>query len=143
MKQIIFSLAIMLTSILANAQQDIPANRVNYEAANWKTWLLDSAQQIKIVATPTIAQSKVELKTIQQRLDNLDERKSENIKYWNAGAPSYRWNQIVIDLLAQKFDVQLRMPASWMNIAIYDATILAWREKLKYKRQRPNVFDPS
>jgi hypothetical protein len=30
-----------------------------------------------------------------------------------------------------------------MNMAIYDATILAWKEKLKYKRQRPNVLDPS
>src|SRR4030095_3574121 len=35
------------------------------------------------------------------------------------------------------------MPASWMNVAIYDATILAWKEKLKYKRKRPNMLDPS
>jgi hypothetical protein len=33
------------------------------------------------------------------------------------------------------------MPASWMNIAIYDATILAWKEKLKYKRKRPQDVD--
>jgi membrane-associated phospholipid phosphatase len=35
------------------------------------------------------------------------------------------------------------MPASWMNIAIYDATILAWKEKIKYKRGRPKVLDAS
>ena len=35
------------------------------------------------------------------------------------------------------------MPSSWMNIAIYDATILTWKEKMKYKRKRPSAVDPS
>jgi membrane-associated phospholipid phosphatase len=35
------------------------------------------------------------------------------------------------------------MPASWMNIAIYDATVLAWKEKIKHKRKRPAEVDPS
>jgi membrane-associated phospholipid phosphatase len=140
MKQVIFSLGMFITAIAAIAQTRESAS---YEAANWKTWLLDSAQQIAMVAPPTPAQSQAELQTVKQRINALDEKKLEQIKYWDAGAPSYRWNQVVIDLLAQKFDVQLRMPASWMNIAIYDATILAWKEKLKYKRKRTSVLDPS
>lgn len=139
MKQIIFSIATVFALMVANAQ----TKHVNYKAANWKIWLLDSAQQITIAAPPTAVQTQVELQTIKQRINKLDEKKLATIKYWNAGAPSYRWNQIVIDLLNQKFDVQLRMPAAWMNVAIYDATILAWKEKLKYKRERPNVLDPS
>jgi membrane-associated phospholipid phosphatase len=42
----------------------------------------------------------------------------------------------------EKVNVVLRTPAAWMNMAIYDATILAWKEKIKYKRKRPQALDP-
>ncbi|WP_210462837.1 phosphatase PAP2 family protein [Rufibacter roseolus] len=67
----------------------------------------------------------------------------KTIKYWDAGAPAYRWNQLVPELTAQKFEVALRMPSAWMNMAIYDATVLAWREKAKHQRKRPHQVDPS
>ena len=143
MKQIILSIVISLTAIVASTEMHAQSKPANYEAANWKTWLLDNPQQITVIAPPAAAQSKAELQSLKQGMNNLDEKKLAQIKYWDAGAPAYRWNQIVIDLLNQKFDVQLRMPASWMNIAIYDATVLAWKEKIKYKRKRPNVLDPS
>ena len=143
MKQIILSIVISLAAIAAVAQTDVLHQSVSYEAANWNTWLLDNPEQIRIAAPPDAVKSKAELQFIKQKLNNPDEKKLAAIKYWDAGAPAYRWNQIVIELLAQKLDVQLRMPASWMNIAIYDATILAWKEKLKYKRKRPDILDPS
>jgi membrane-associated phospholipid phosphatase len=37
----------------------------------------------------------------------------------------------------------LRTPSSWTSIAIYDATVLAWKEKIKYKRLRPGTLDAS
>ena len=135
MKQIILSVMITLTAIVATAQ--------NYEAANWKPWLLDNPQQITVVASPSVAQSKTELQNIKQAMAKLDKKKLAAIKYWNAGAPSYRWNQIVLGLIDQNPLTQLRMPASWMNVAIYDATILAWKEKIKYKRKHPHDLDPS
>jgi membrane-associated phospholipid phosphatase len=143
MKQIIFSVVVILTTIVAAAQTALTHQSANYEAANWKTWLLDNPGQITIGASPTIAQSKTELQSIKQGIDKLNEKKLGQIKYWNAGAPSYRWNQIILGLVDQKPEIQLRMPASWMNIAIYDAMILAWKEKIKYKRKRPNDLDPS
>lgn len=119
------------------------AQPANYEAANWNTWLLDKPQQITISAPPAAAQAKAELKAIRQGLAQLDEKKMAAIKYWDAGAPAYRWNQIAPELFARKFDVALRMPSAWMNLAIYDATILAWKEKIKYKRKRPHLADPA
>lgn len=150
MKQIILSIVISLTAIITKAQMDathqsvnLPSGQAGYEAANWKTWLLDNPQQITVVASPSVAQSKAELQTVKQSMAKVDEKKLAEIKYWNAGAPSYRWNQIVLGLIDQKPEVMLRIPAAWMNIAIYDATILAWKEKIKYKRKRPNELDPS
>jgi membrane-associated phospholipid phosphatase len=142
MKQSIFSMVFAFISMVATPQKNVP-QPVNYEAVNWHTWLLDKPEQITIPAPPTIAQSKVELQTIKQGLNKPDDKKMQNIKYWNAGAPSYRWNQMVNKLTSLRPDVQLRMPGAWMNIAIYDATILAWKEKVKYKRKRPIELDPT
>src|SRR4030095_747429 len=62
--------------------------------------------------------------------------------YWDAGAPSYRWNEIAYKLAGQEIFKEgggnfWRAPMAWMNIAIYDATIEAWKLKYKYNRKRP------
>lgn len=142
MKQILLSIVIFFTAMVATAQMQLPGKPVNYEAANWKTWLIDNPKQITVNAPPAAAQSKVELQFIKQGMSNLDEKKLAQIIYWNAGAPAYRWNQIAPKLIDQKQESMLRTPTAWMNIAIYDATILAWKEKIKYKRKRPNILDP-
>ena len=143
MKHIFFSFVVTLSSIVIMAQMNSLHQSINYEAANWKTWVLDNPQRIMVAAPPSAAHTKAEIQFIKQEMTKLDEIMLTEIKYWNAGAPSYRWNQIVLGLMFQKQEVLLRMPASWMNLAIYDATILAWKEKVKYKRKRPNELDPS
>ncbi|NJN35159.1 MAG: phosphatase PAP2 family protein [Saprospiraceae bacterium] len=83
------------------------------------------------------------MQTIKQATVQVDAKKLQAIKYWDAGAPAYRWNQIAGKLSDEDQLVLLRIPTSWINIAIYDATILAWKEKVKYKRKRPIALDPS
>ena len=143
MKQFFFALVLLFIVSDDKAQTYTQVSSVSYEAANWKTWLLDDQQAITIVAPPIAAQAKAEIKLIKEAINTLDENKLQQIKYWDAGAPAYRWNQITGQLLASRFDLLLRIPGSWINIAIYDATILAWREKLKYKRARPQAADAS
>ncbi|MEJ7673870.1 MAG: hypothetical protein WKF59_14525 [Chitinophagaceae bacterium] len=144
MKQIILTIVVTLTAIVAAAQVNVPRQSANYEAANWKPKLLDNPQQITIVAPPAAAQSKAELQSIKNGMAKLDEKKLAEIKYWNAGAPSYRWNQITTQVMNwNNPDLILRTPLAWVNLAVYDATILAWKEKIKYKRKRPHEIDPS
>lgn len=142
MKQTILSIVMTLTALVVKAQMAVPRLSANYEAATWQTKLLDNPQQITVGAPPNVAQSKVELQTIKQGMAKLDKRKLEAIKYWDSGAPAYRWNQIAGKLSDQNQAVLMRIPTAWVNIAIYDATILAWKEKVKYKRKRPNGLDP-
>ena len=145
MKQIILYIALTLNVVMSTAQTQVshsPAN-AKYEAAAWKLKLVDNPGQIATTAPPTVAQSQTELKTVKQRMSNVDENAMAQIRYWNAGAPSYRWNQVVPKLIEQKPELMLRIPTAWMNLAIYDATILAWKEKIKYKRQRPHLADAS
>lgn len=143
MKQIILSMFMTLIAIAAIAQGEASRSSVNYEAANWKTWLLDNPQQISVSAPPGRAESKNEQQAVRQRVSRVDEKKLAEIKYWDAGAPSYRWNQILPQFVDLNQAVMLRIPGSWMNIAIYDATVLAWKEKIKYKRDRPSTSDHS
>ena len=143
MKQIILFIVITLAAILAMTQI-CPAQSANYEAANWKLWLLDEPQLVITAAPPTATQSKAELQLVKQAIEKADEKKLAAIKYWNAGAPSYRWNQVTLQTISwDNPNLILRTPQSWVNLAIYDATILAWKEKIKYKRKRPQDADPS
>jgi membrane-associated phospholipid phosphatase len=141
MKPIILSVVMMLSAWVVTAQRNGVPPSANYEAAAWKTWLLDNPQQY--VVAPPAAETKRELQMIKQRLSSLDEKKLEEIKYWDAGAPAYRWNQVATNLLAQRYDLVLRSPSAWMNLAIYDATVLTWKEKIKYKKKRPHIVDAS
>ena len=134
MKKTFFTLALILVQLCTHAQK-----AVSYEAANWKLWFLDKPEQISITAPPT--QSKAEIVAIKQAMSRLDDKKREAIRYWNAGAPSYRWNEIITDLIDKNPEVMLKLPSAWVNMSIYDATVLAWKEKLKYKRKRPYEID--
>lgn len=138
---------ILTTALLflqgAQAQTKGTKPTVNYEAATWKTWLIDTGKEPSIPPPPPAAGTKLELQELRQTMAGVDAVKRAAIKYWDAGAPAYRWNQILPGFVHQKPDVQLRMPGAWVNLAIYNATVLAWKEKLKYKRQGPAAYDPS
>jgi membrane-associated phospholipid phosphatase len=142
MKFLIFLIAFALNAFTVKAQAKISIHPANYEAASWKTMLLDSPQIISIPAPPDAAGSKAEIKKIREAMNGLNAKKIEEIKYWDAGSPAYRWNQVCPKLIELKPEIMLRIPTAWMNLAIYDATIMAWKEKLKYKRKRPADFDP-
>lgn len=143
MKQFVLLVA-TLASMSVAAQTSVSFQPAKYEAANWKTWLLDHPQHITITAPPASAQSQAELALVKKRLEQVDDKKLAEIKYWDAGAPSYRWNQIALKVISwDKPDLILRTPQAWMNLAIYNATVIAWREKAKHKRKRPGAFDPS
>lgn len=136
MKKKIFILALLLVPFCTWAQKT-----VSYEAANWKLLLLDNPEKISIEAPPK--SSKTEINAVKEALNTLDDKKRDAIRYWNAGAPAYRWNEIISAMIDEFPETQLKLPSAWINLAIYDATILAWKEKLKYKSKRPHETDAS
>ena len=59
------------------------------------------------------------------------------ISFWDTGSPGFRWNQIGAQMLiANPAPDTYRVP-TYLNLAIYDATIAAWAWKQHYRRQRP------
>lgn len=134
MKKKIFIILLFLAPICSWAQKT-----PSYEAASWQLWQLDHPEKISIPAPS--GQIKTELLAVKQALAALDDKKLEAIRYWNAGAPSYRWNEIIADMIDKHPETMLKLPSAWINLAIYDATVLAWKEKLKYKRKHPHETD--
>ena len=139
------TLAFLVTLIANCAMAQSEGSRLSarYDAADWKLWLLDSPKITLIESPPKTAQTRKELQEMKIRIENVDQKKLAEIKYWDAGAPAYRWNQILPQFAQQNQAVMMRMPGAWMNLAIYDATILAWKEKIKYKRGRPIALEKS
>ena len=144
MKPIILSTVILFFVLTTSAQMNGARQASTYEANNWKIWLIDNPEKIQVAAAPTASTTKKELQDLKQKTTKLDEQQLAAIKYWDAGAPAHRWNQIAPKLMSwDKPNVVLRFPGAWMNMAIYNATVLAWKEKSKNKRARPHTLDPS
>ena len=113
------------------------------EAANWKPYVI-SANEIAIAAAPDKNQTQQELATIKEKLSKSDAKTLQQIRYWDAGSPAYRWNEMASTMVSlRNIGTFLRTPTAWMNMAIYDATIAAWKMKYQYQRKRPSQIDPS
>src|SRR5690349_509933 len=74
-----------------------PAAQVEPEAGTWETWVLDSGDQFRLDAPPDAAATGDEVAQLKEMVSQRDDAALNQIAYWNAGAPAYRWNQIAID----------------------------------------------
>jgi membrane-associated phospholipid phosphatase len=139
---------LVLTSVLSQAAAiplaDAPA-QIAPEAGTWQTWVLSSGDQFRLDAPPDEAATAEEVVQLVEMAANLDDAALQQIAYWNAGAPSYRWNQIALDaMLAQSMPGNMALrDLALLNVAIYDATIAAWDSKYTYNRPRPSEVEPA
>ena len=72
-----------------------------------------------------------------------NEEALQQIAYWNAGPPSYRWNQITVGAIDKRGipGASASRILALVHAAIYDATVAAWDSKYTYNRPRPSTFD--
>jgi membrane-associated phospholipid phosphatase len=75
-----------------------------------------------------------------------DEQALAQMRYWNAGAPPYRWIGMVNQRLRDgRLGVSITSFRAYdlLGVAMYDATIAAWDSKFTWNRARPAETDPS
>ncbi len=110
-------------------------------AGSWQTWLLESGDQLRLDPPPNRFDTRDELAVLAELAAQRDAAALAQVHYWNAGAPSYRWNEIAT---AHGIDQGILLMAyrmlALMNVAIYDATVAAWDTKYTYHRRRPSEF---
>jgi membrane-associated phospholipid phosphatase len=112
-------------------------------AGNWQTWVLSSGSQLRLQPPPGQRDSKEEIEILSNLAAQRDPGVLDLIKFWEAGSPSYRWNQIAGAEIS-KFN--LNSPRServlaLVHVAIYDAMVAAWDSKYFYNRPRPSDLD--
>jgi membrane-associated phospholipid phosphatase len=148
MTRIILSLGLLLSSwgFRADAQPLRTSGQVDPAAAGWRTWVLSSANQLRLPPPPDQGATAAEVAELKRLATQRDTASLNRISFWDAGAPGYRWNAILRDELARHgvttTSATTSRQLSLLDVAIYDATIAAWDSKYAYNRARPAEVDP-
>ena len=103
-------------------------------AGRWKTWFISSIKDHRLPPPPSDKDEISKVISAQQALNPQD---IQQIEYWNAGAPGYRWYDMMFNLWMTDATGNGAVANLLMGTAIYDATIAAWDTKYAYNRARP------
>jgi hypothetical protein len=112
--------------------------QVEPTAGNWKTWFIESGKAYRL---PAPASNKTEIAEVLSAQRSIDAAGMQKIIYWNAGAPGYRWYDMMAKLWMTDASGNGALANMLINTAIYDATIAAWDSKYAHNRARPFVAD--
>ncbi|HEU4861429.1 MAG TPA: vanadium-dependent haloperoxidase [Chitinophagaceae bacterium] len=128
-----YSIIIVVFLIVAQLQA-----QVEPEAGTWKTWFITSGKDYRL---PAPSSYKNEIAEVLEKQKNSDATTKQQIIFWNAGAPGYRWQEMMNKLWAVDTGRYAILANLLLGTAIYDATIAAWDTKYAYKRPRPFIAD--
>ena len=64
---------------------------VEPNAGNWKTWISSLGKDYLVPPPPGAAATRAELRAMADIMSGHDAQVQQQIEFWNAGAPSYRW----------------------------------------------------
>ena len=112
-------------------------------AGTWKTWAISSGKDYRVPPPPDAAATKGELAWLRDFVAQNNSQIAQQINYWDAGSPAYRW----IDLISTRFlagDPVTAYPHrvyAYVAMAMHDATVATWDSKYAYNRPRPSQAD--
>jgi len=124
-------IATVFTNTFVNAQTEPTAG-------NWKTWFITSGKEYRLPAPLSPGKEIEKVISLQK---NIDSATRSQIVYWNAGAPGYRWQQLMNSLWPTDTGRYGALANMLLGTATHDAMIAAWETKYTYKRTRPYVAD--
>jgi membrane-associated phospholipid phosphatase len=112
--------------------------QVEPTAGNWKTWFVTSGKNYRL---PAPSSYKDEISQVLSKQQALDSAGMQQIIYWNAGAPGYRWYEMISKLWMTDISNNGALANMLLSTAIYDATVAAWDTKYAHNRPRPFAAD--
>lgn len=128
-----YSIIIVAFLIVAQLQAQVEPG-----AGNWKTWFITSGKDYRLPAPPSY---KNEIAEVVDKQENLDAKTKLQIAFWNAGAPGYRWQEMMNKIWTVDTGRYGALANLLLGTAIYDATIAAWDTKYAYNIPRPCAAD--
>ena len=129
----------------SRGHHDGPDESVQIEpnAGNWRTWVISSGRDYRVPPPPGHKETKAELRLLAELMSHNDPQVQQQIAFWDAGAPAYRWiDMINARLLAgTPTTTYSHRVYTYVALAMYDATIATWESKYFYDRPRPSERD--
>ncbi|RYY19251.1 MAG: phosphatase PAP2 family protein [Chitinophagaceae bacterium] len=108
--------------------------QVEPNAGTWKTFVIE-VKDYRLPPPPNEKASALELQQVRNAQASATSSSFNDMLFWNAGAPGYRWGQLISSLTPPGLPPIREM--ALLNVAVYDATIAAWDSKYAFRRQRP------
>jgi membrane-associated phospholipid phosphatase len=126
-KSLLIPVVMVLITLHASAQ-------VEPGAGHWKTWFTPAGKTYRLPPPPSYKDEIAQVLLAQRSLDSTG---MQRIIHWNAGAPGYRWYNMVFKLWMTDITGNGALANMLIGTAIYDATVAAWDTKYAYNRPRP------
>ncbi len=119
--------------------------QIEPNAGNWRTWVISSGKDYRVPPPPRRTQTLAELRGLANLIRFNNAEDLQQISYWDAGAPAYRWIDLInARLMAGTPTTPIpHRVYTYVALAMYDATIATWESKYTYNRPRPSELDPS
>ena len=114
-------------------------------AGGWKTWVLSSPGQIAVPPPPApgSAAGKADLAEVRRLAKARTPGAERGARFWNRQPAMEPWLQVSFDVVASraKDPVAASRAYALLSVAMYDATVAAWRAKYRYRRSAPEGVD--
>jgi membrane-associated phospholipid phosphatase len=125
------------------AMSDPASGQIEPSAGDWRTWVISSGRDYRVPPPPNPSDTWAELRSMTDLISQNNAQVRQQITFWDAGAPPYRWIDLVSSrLLAGTATTQYpHRVYTYVALAMYDATIAAWESKYFYNRRRPSEWD--
>ena len=88
MKKNLLLAALLITLVIQSIAQSEPG------AGRWKTWFITSGKEHRLPPPPSDKDEIAKVISTQQALTAGD---MQQIEFWNAGGPGYRWYKLMFD----------------------------------------------
>lgn len=119
-------------------------------AGSWRTWVLSSAEQFAVPPPPAAgsAAAKADVAQLRRMAEARTPAMSRAARAWGRRSPLEPWMNVNFELVANraKDPVAASRAYALLSVAMYDATVAAWKAKYRYRRAAPNdvgaLFDP-
>src|SRR5215468_7214621 len=120
-----------------------PAARAEPVIARERPWILSSASELRLPPPPGERAAAGERLALRKRAVGDDAAALERVRYWGAGSPRRRWDEMLADLgaRARLEEAALDRASLLLDVAIHDGLVAAWDSKRTYRRPGPGELD--